>query len=250
MVHEVSEVLIAPDAERLARRWRSTGIRRWAMVGITAQAVFVASWLIAALWQGSRYSALRYSISDMYAQTAPHGMFLVIVLTICGAATILFALLSVWPALRSGGRAAAVGSVLLALSVAGLGDLLSPAERLACRASDPGCTSAKAISNLGGKLDSVLTTIGLAVLVLAGFFLAHAMQRIPSWSEWARPTRWAAVLILALGVAAAVSTGISGLFERLFAATAATALATIGVGILRRSRHMGGSETGALSAGR
>jgi hypothetical membrane protein len=107
-------------------------------VAIAAQVLFVASWLAAASWQGPRYNVPAHSISDMYAVTAPHGSFLVVVFTDCGAATILFALFSVWPSLRPGGRAATVGSVLLALSVAGLGDLLSPAERLACRMANPG----------------------------------------------------------------------------------------------------------------
>jgi hypothetical protein len=207
--------------------------------------VFVASWLVAVSWQGARYSVLKQSISDMYARTAPHGVFLVIVLTICGAATIGFALFSVWPALRPGGRAAGVGSVLLALSVAGFGDLLSPFERLACRAADPGCTTARAVSNTGGKLDGNLTAIGVVLLVVAAFFLAHAMHRMPDWQAWARPTRWVAVLFIGLTVAEALTkanTGGYGLFERLIAATAAAAIAALAIGILQRSRDRGGSE--------
>jgi hypothetical protein len=215
---------------------RSASIRFWAWVAIAAQVLFVASWLAAASWQGPRYSVLAHSISDMYAVTAPHGTFLVVVFTDCGAATILFALLSVWPALRLGGRAATVGSALLALSVAGLGDLLTPAERLACRMADPGCTTAKALSNSGGKLDDILTTLGVLLLVAAGFFLAHAMRRIPGWQAWAKPARWTAVLILALTIADVADSGLSGLFERLVAATAAAAMAVLAVGILRRSR--------------
>jgi hypothetical protein len=98
---------------------------------------------------------------------------------------------SVWPALRPGGRAATVGSALLALSVAGLGDLLTPFERVACRMADPGCTTARALSNSGGKLGDPFTTIGLALLVLAGFFLAHAMRRHPVGRRGPRqPARW------------------------------------------------------------
>ena len=91
-----------------------------------------------------------------------------------------------------------MGSVLLALSAGGPGDLLTPAERLACRIADPGCTTARALSNSGGKLDDVLTTAGSLLLVAAGFFLAHAMQRVPGWQAMARPARWTAILILAL----------------------------------------------------
>jgi hypothetical protein len=94
------------------------------------------------------------------------------------------------------------------------------------------------ISNSGGKLDSAFTTIGLVVLVVGGFFLAAAMRRIPGWQAWARPTRWASILFFLLGIASALTenAGLNGLFERLFAATAAAALAALGIGILRHSR--------------
>jgi hypothetical protein len=218
-------------------RW-SPWIRRWAWLGIAAQVVFVAGVLVAASWQGPHYSVLRDSISDMYAVTAAHGTFLVQLLTDTGAATILFALLAVWPALRSGGRAAAIGSVLLALSIGGLGDLLSPAERLACRMADPGCTMSLQLSNSGGKMDTILSDIGVLLLVLACFFLAHAMARIPAWQAWARPARATGVLIIALTIANAVTehSGVYGLFERLLAATMAVALTALAIGILRRSR--------------
>jgi hypothetical protein len=219
-------------------RWRAS-IRFWAWVSIVAQVVFVAAWVVAGFWQGSRYSPMADSISDMYAVGVPHASFLVQVFTDAGAATILFALFSVWPTLRDGGRAAQVGSVLLALSVAGLGDLLSPAERLACRISDPGCTTALQLSNSGGKLDSILTTGGAVLLLVAGFLLAAAMRRIPSWRAWVRPVRWTSVLIFAFAVGDALdgTSGQGGLFERLYAVTAAAALAALAVGILRRTRH-------------
>lgn len=237
MTSRYSDVLSPASGRRPAGPFRRPGwIRFWAWVAIAAQVVFVASWLAAASWQGPRYSVLADSISDMYAVTAPHGSFLVVVITDCGAATILFALLSVWPALRPGGRAATVGSALLVLSVAGLGDLLAPAERVACQISDPGCTTAIQLSNSGGKLDSILTTAGALLFVVAGFFLAHAMARTPGWRAWARPARWAAGLTLAFLVADVADTRQGGLFERLFAVTGAAALAALAVGVLRRSR--------------
>jgi hypothetical protein len=237
-----SEVLSPAGARQSVEpaRW-SPWIRRWAWLGIAAQVVFVAGVLVAASWQGPHYSVLRDSISDMYAVTAPHGTFLVQLLTDTGAATILFALLAVWPALRSGGRAAAIGSVLLALSIGGLGDLLSPAERLACRMADPGCTMSLQLSNSGGKMDTILSDIGVLLLVLACFFLAHAMARIPGWQAWARPARATGVLIIVLTIANAVTehSGVYGLFERLLAATMAVALTALAIGILRRSRPEG-----------
>jgi hypothetical protein len=223
---------------------QSARIRRWAWVGITTQVIFVASWLVAAAWQGPRYRVLAHSISEMYARTAPHPMFLLIVITLCGAATILFTFRAVRPALRPGGWAATVGSVLLALSVAGLGDLLTPFERVACRVADPGCTTARMISNSGGKLDNTMTSIGLLVLVLAAFFLAHAMRRVPGWQAWAWPARATAILFLALGATDVLAPALGGLFERLLAAAAAAGIAALAVGILRRSRHAGGPGAG------
>jgi len=217
---------------------RRAAVRRWAWLGLVAQAVFVASWLVAASWQGPRYSVVAHTISDMSAVTAPHGALLVVVLTLCGAATMGFALRSVWSALRTGGWRAATGSVLLALSIVGLGDLLSPAERLACRMADPGCTATQQLSNTGGQLDNAISSLGLLLLVIAAFFLAAAMRRTHGWEGWARPTRWTAVLITAFGVASVLTqdAGYTGLFERLVAALGAAALAVLAIGILRRTR--------------
>src|SRR5215208_5984650 len=213
-------------------------VRRWALVALVAQVAFVGSWLIAASWQGPRYSVLDHSISDMYAVGAPNGAFLVVVLTLCGAATILFAALSLRPSLRPGGWRATVGSVLLGLSIYGLGDLLSPFEREACRLADPGCTGAAQVANSGGTLDAALSVVGLVLFVAGGFFLASAMKRVPGWRGWAWPTRWATVLFLALLVATGLPSaeGLDGLFQRLLAATGAVGIALLAAGVLRRSR--------------
>jgi hypothetical protein len=213
------------------------GVRRWALVGLVAQVVFVASWLIAASWQGPHYSSLAHSISDMYAVSAPYGTFLVVVFTLCGAATILFAWLSLRPALRPAGWMATVGSVLLTLSIYGLGDLLSPLEREGCRLADRGCTEAAQLANSGGKLDLALSIVGLVLFGAAGFFLASAMKRLSGWRRWAGPTRWAAILFLALLVATLLTgaVGLFGLFERLLAFGGAGGIALLAAGVLRRS---------------
>ena len=92
-------------------------IRRWAIVALVAQVAFVGSWVVAALWQGPRYSVAAHSISDMYAVGAPRAAFLIVVITLCGAAVMVLAARSVWPAVRPAGWTAAVGSVLLAMSI-------------------------------------------------------------------------------------------------------------------------------------
>ena len=75
-------------------------VRRAAQLGLIGQVVFVLSFLVAGLWQGPRYSFLAHVMSDMYAETAPGGWFLVVMFTFCGVATVLFAAFAVWPTLK------------------------------------------------------------------------------------------------------------------------------------------------------
>ena len=211
-------------------------VRTWAWAGFAAQVVFVASWLVAAAWQGDGYRVLAHTISDMYAVTAPGGLFLVVVLTLCGLATVLFALLSVRPVLQPAGRTATIGAVLLALSIYGLGDLFSPFEREACRLADPGCTDAGQSANAGGALDAALSTIGILLFVAAAFVLAAAMRRTPGWQDWSRAARWVGVGFAGLLVLYIVAepAGLGGLLERRLAALGAAA---IGAPALRIARE-------------
>ena len=211
-------------------------VRVWGWAGFVAQVAFVASWLLAAAWQGKRYDPLAHTISDMYAVTAPGGLFLVVVLTLCGLATALFALLAVRPVLRPGGRRATVGAILLALSIYGLGDLLSPFEREACRLADPGCASADQSANLGGKLDSGLSTIGIFLFLAAVFVLASAMRRTPGWSGWVWPARWAGIVfaVLLVVLVAVEGADLGGLLERLLAAFGSFAIAALAWRIARQ----------------
>ena len=210
-------------------------IRALATVGLVAQVVFVLSWLLAGTWQGPRYDPLAHTISDMYALGAPRGAFLVVVLTLCGLGTVAFALGALRPALAGAGWGAAVGSALLACSILGLGDLLSPLERESCRLADPGCTPAAQLAGLGGVLDSILSTVGLVLLIAAGFFLAAAMRRLPAWRPLGRRTRLGAVAIIVLVLATGLVPGLEGLFERLLAAAAAAWVAGLAVAVRRRS---------------
>ena len=227
----------ARAAGRIPRR-----VRRLARLAVAAQVAFVVSWLLAAAWQGPRYSVFAHSISDMYAVTAPGAAFLIVMFTLCGAATMWFAWRSLRTALRPAGRVATIGSALLALSIFGLGDLLTVSERLACRLADPGCTPARQLSNAGGTMDNTLSTLGVVAFVLAGFFLAAAMKRLPQWRSWVRPVRWsmAAVIVFAVGDGlTSGATGLSGLFERLIALAGAAGIALLARGVVLRSRPAG-----------
>lgn len=213
-------------------------MRRWARLVVIGNIVFVLAWLLAALWQGPRYSVAAHTISDMYADGAPAAAFLIVFFTLSGAAVILFAFRSLWPALRSAGWTARVGVILLALSIFGLGDLLTLFEREGCRLADAGCTAAAQTATAGGWLDAVLSTLGVAALAVAGFLLAVAMKKLPEWQSWARATRWATIGFVVLFVLDGLlgSTGIGGLCERLIALAGAAGIAALGVGVLRRTR--------------
>ena len=224
-----------------AHRTAHIGERRvWAWAVIVAQIIFVLSWLIAPLWQGPRYSVLAHSISDMYAVSAPHGAVLVWVLTLCGLVVIVFSARSLWPALRPAGWSAAAGCLLLALSVFGLGDLLSPFERLACRLADAGCSAAAQLGSAGGKLDAALTTLGSMLFVAAGFFLAAALRRLGSWAHWASLTQGLTLVFIASFAATGLfSAGWGGLFERLLALSGATVIAVLAWAVLSQTAEAG-----------
>lgn len=213
-------------------------MRTWAWAGLVAQIAFVLSWVVAAFWQGPGYSALSQTISDMYAETAPKGMFLVVVITLCGLATILFALLALRPVLRASGWVATLGCVLLALSIYGIGDALSPFEREACRIADPGCSASDQLANSGGRLDAILSTVGIFLFIGATFVLAEAMKRTPGWQGWAWPARLVGFgfIALLLPLIATGDTGLGGLFERLLAAFGATAIAVTAARVLATTR--------------
>jgi hypothetical protein len=142
--------------------------------------------------------------------------------------------------LRSAGWIATAGVILLALSILGLGEVLTALEQEACRAADPGCTPAAQIANFGGALDMWLSTIGLLLLVAAGFFLAEAMRRSPGWAPLVWPTRVVTIfmILLILATGALEGVGLGGLFERLLALTAAGGVAALAVVLLRRTSRV------------
>ncbi|MEP6478131.1 MAG: DUF998 domain-containing protein [Rhodoglobus sp.] len=221
----------------MSARLRPGLVRGAAVVALVAQIVFLLVWLIAPAWQGAGYSVLAHSISDMYAETAPAGLVLVVTFTLTGIATLLFTVLSVWPTFRAAGWTAVVGTILLGLSIFSLGDVLSPFERLACRLADPGCTAESQVANLGGTLDSLLSTVGFALFIAAGFFLAQSMTRTVGCKRWAWPTRVVAVVVLVLFIADGMAgpIGLAGLLERALAVVGAAAIGALAAGIIRRS---------------
>jgi len=212
-------------------------IKGWAKLAVVDNIVFLLAWVIAATWQGSNYSTVAHTISDMYADGAPGAWVLIVIFTLCGAGVILFAFRSLRPALRDAGRPATIGAILLALSICGLGDLLSIIEREGCRLADAGCTAKAQLSTFGGTMDATLSNIGVVLMIASGYFLAVAMKRLPAWRSWFRPAiYWTSfLLLLCLLDAILGSHGLSGFFERLIAITGAAGIIALAVGTLRRA---------------
>jgi hypothetical protein len=148
--------------------------------------------------------------------------------TLCGALTVAFVVGALLPVLRRYGTAGVVAGILLALSIFGLGDLLTPFERLACRLADPGCTPAAQVSNLGGTLDATISTIGVMLLIAAGFTLVGTLPRA---MRLRLPILLLTVLV-ALGFAALAVGVLPGLTERLVALFGAGLLATTAAVVL------------------
>ena len=234
-----------------ADRKRGRRERRLARAAVAAQVLFVASMLLAASWQGPRYSLLADSMSDMYALNAPAAAFLIIMLTIAGAVTMWFVFRSLRPALRSAllpqagsaRRLVTIGCWLLAFSIFGIGNLLTIFMRLDCRLVDAGCTPAKQVSNFGGTLDNTISSVGVLVFIAAGFLLGMAMNRTASWKSLVRPTRRFMVVMIVWVIGDAVSgyggDHPGGLFERLIAFTGAVWITYIAVAVSRRRQPLG-----------
>lgn len=158
--------------------------RKWAiLMGMYAQILFVLSWLAFGLVQGERYSWVQHSISDMYATSAPHGTLLVALLTICGALTILYIIFGLYPTIKKIGISAKLGSVLLVLSIYGVGDLLSPFERLGCRMADAGCSANAQLATAGGRMDQLLSTVGIILFMIGIITTGYAMRQIKNWHK-------------------------------------------------------------------
>jgi hypothetical protein len=210
-------------------------VRFWAWVGLAAQVLLIVSWIAAGFWQGPRYSIVSDSISDLYAATAPAGLPLAIVIGLCGLATILFAWLSVWPSLRGAGARAAIGSALLGASIYGLGDLLAPVARVACRIADEGCSPSDQLATFGGLLDAISSIPGILLFIVAIFVLAAAMARTPEWRDLAVLSRRLGFVSIALLIVAVLGSAMdaTGLATRVFAIAGAAGIAALAWRIAR-----------------
>ena len=177
---------------------------------VAGMVVFNLGWLAAGALQSGGYSVARHDISDLGALTAQAPWVLLIAQGITGALTIVFALFALGPALALPGRRPAVGPWLLAASLMGLDNLSDVFFRLDCRAADPGCTAAAAMSSWHGRIHRLAGLVCAIATIAAPFFLAHRMRRVAGWTDLARPTIRFGLLLTAVLVAYAALEGKPG----------------------------------------
>ncbi|WP_433557141.1 DUF998 domain-containing protein [Pseudonocardia xinjiangensis] len=139
--------------------------------------------------------------------------------------------------LRPAGRPAAIGSLLLALSAYGVGDLSSAFGRLPCSQTEPGCTAAAQLAESDGVVHSVVSAVGLLLFAVAFLFLGSAMSRLSGWTRYAWAARGLALLFFALCVVTGQvgPLGLVGLFQRVGAATGAVGIVALALAVLHRA---------------
>jgi hypothetical protein len=210
---------------------RRGGRAVWGWVGLAAQLVFTAGWLMADTWQGAGYSSIRYSISDETAATAPHAWILVICQLLAGLGTICFALLGLRPALAEAGRVRAFAPWMLA---AGAVSYLVVWPRIPCQLADPSCTVHYHLHSAGGLTDVLVSGVTIAVLAITPFPLWARLREVPRWRP-VRPVMIAArvlgpiLLILTASQGPYAPGSEEGLFERALALTAAVWISALAI---------------------
>lgn len=212
--------------------------QKWAAkTGIWAQIVLIVSFAVFGLVQGPHYSWLAHSISDMYADKAPLGSLLVAVITVCGAMTLMFVVFSLWPSVKRAGLSAKLATVLLGLSIFGVGDLLSPFERLGCRLADAGCTDSLQTATTGGRNDMILSGIGVFLLMIGVITLGYSISKLKEFKQVSKLLIYGGyLLILVIVIMGMAPVTIYGLMERLVALLGAVLLALLAKSCLRATK--------------
>jgi hypothetical protein len=131
---------------------------------------------------------------------------------------------------------ATIGSVLLGVSIYGLGNLLAPLARVACRVADQGCSPADQLATAGGLLDAVVSIPGIVLFIAAVFVLSAAMGHTTDWRDLAQPVRRFGIAFIVLLVATVLGSAIggTGVMTRLFAISGAAGIAGLAWQIVER----------------
>jgi hypothetical protein len=149
----------------------------WGIVGLLAQVVFAAGWVIAETWQGPRYSPVTDTISDMQAATAPHVWFPVVFFAVGGLGTFGFAIFGLRPALAGVSSSAAWKIGLSGLALGNSFPLIP------CQLSAHACTATSQLLSVGGLTDALLSGVALWVLAITPFPMARRVSSLPGWKS-------------------------------------------------------------------
>jgi hypothetical protein len=244
----------AVSVKDLAMSQRAPGGRQlaWGVVGVIAQAAFMAGWLIAETWQGPGYSLVNDSISDMQAATAPHAWFPIVCFAVGALGTFCFAVFGLRPALAGAGKVAAYAPWLLVLSALALGNSF---PQIPCRLADPGCTAQYQLHSAGGLTDAIVSSIAFFVLVITPFPLWRRLAVLPCWRRL-KPVMMAARVIgpvsfLALAVSSSMaSMPASGLIERILVTTCVLWMGALAITLISVSRQYRVAEDPAATTAR
>ena len=211
----------------------------WGVVGVMAQVVFTAGWVVTELWQGPRYSPVNDTISDMQASTAPHVWFPIASFALAAVATFGFVVFGLRPALAGAGKRASFAPWMLAFSALALGNSF---PLIPCRLSDPGCTPSFQLSSPGGLTDAIVSGLAFFVLVITPFPLWRRLATLPGW-QGVRPVLLAAtvidpILFVLLAISSnAASMPALGLIERALATTCSLWISALAFNLIIESRQ-------------
>jgi hypothetical protein len=203
----------------------------WSAIGLVAQIAFILGWLIADTWQGSKYNAIKYTISDLQAATAPHAWFPIACFAIGGIGSFLFAIFGLRPALAKAGKVAAYAPWILGFSALALGNSF---PLIPCRLVDAGCTTHSQLFSPGGMTDAILSSIAFLVLVFTPHMLEKRLKVLPAWKDF-RPVVSLAQVICPLSfiLLSFTSNGsMGGLTERILATVCALWVAALAVKVI------------------
>ena len=174
-----------------AARQLNRGMLFWGVVGLIAQIAFMAGWLIGETWQGSGYSPIKYTISDLQAATAPHVWFPIVCFALGGLGTFGFAVFGLRPALAKAQKIAVHSTWMLAFSTLALGNSF---PLIPFRLMDPGATAHAQLFSPGGLTDAIVSTFAFLMLVFTPAQLWKRFAVLPEWRRLKPMMRAASVI--------------------------------------------------------
>jgi Protein of unknown function (DUF998) len=204
------------------------------MVGLTAQIVFTAGWLIGEVWQGPAYSPINNTISDLQAATAPHVWFPIACFAVAGVATFGFAVFGLRPALSAAGKVAWFAPWMLAWSALALGNSF---PLIPCQLSDRGCSPAFQLGSPGGLTDTIVAGTAFLVLVITPFPMLRRLDVIPRWRRL-KPIMLGSLIVgAACYVLLAISSSLPttpaiGLIERVLAISCSAWIGALAINLI------------------